>query len=76
MIQLNCWVSLIPFVVVLDFLTVLQNENGLAAIIKLFSCSAHMGMKLIILVNVKMTRIVGILTFMNSINTTSESFKA
>ena len=39
---------------------------GTAAIIKLFSCSAHMSMKLIILVNVKMTRIVGLLTFTRS----------
>ena len=33
-------------------------------------------MKFILLINVKMPTIVGILTFISSINTTSESFKA
>ena len=61
---------------VLDFFIVLQNEMGTAAIIKRFSCSAHMSMKVIRQVNVKMPRNVGILAFTSRINTTSEKFKA
>ena len=45
-------------------------------IIKLFSHSAQMIMKFILLINVKMPAIVGILVFISLINTTSESFKA
>ena len=41
-------------------------------VIKLFSCS----MKFILLINVKMPTIVGILTFISMINTTSERLKA
>ena len=44
---------------------------------KLFSCSTQLRMKFILLINVKMPIIVGILTFISRINTTtSESFKA
>ena len=45
-------------------------------VIKLFSWSAQLGMEFILLINVKMPTIVGILTFINRINTTSDSFKA
>ena len=42
-----------------------------------FSCSTQLGMKFIMLMNVKMpTTTVGILTFISMINTTSESLKA
>ena len=44
-------------------------------IIKLFSCSTLKGMKIILLINVKMPTIVGILTFISMINTTSESLE-
>ena len=44
----------------------------MAEVIKLFSCSAQMSMKLIMLINVKMPTIVGILILMSMINTTSE----
>ena len=44
--------------------------------IKLFSCSTQLCVKLILLINVKMPTIVGILTFINRINTVSESFKS
>ena len=37
---------------------------------------AQLGMYLILLINVKMPAVVGILTFISWINTTSESFKA
>ena len=40
-------------------------------VITLFSCLTHLSMKLILLINVKMPTIVGILTFMSRINTTS-----
>ena len=45
-------------------------------VIKLFSCSTQLSTKFILLINVKMTTIVGILTFMSMINTTSEKFNA
>ena len=41
----------------------------------LFSCPTQLGMKLIMLMNVKMSTIVDILTFISMINTT-ESLKA
>ena len=45
-------------------------------VIKLFSCSTQLSPKFILLINVKMPTIVGILTFMSRINTTSESLNA
>ena len=43
---------------------------------KLFSCSSQLSTKFILLINVKMPTIVGILTFISMINTTSERLKA
>ena len=37
-------------------------------VIKLFSCSAQLRLKFILLINVKMPTIVGILTFISRIN--------
>ena len=37
-------------------------------VIKLFSCSAQLRLKFIVLINVKMPTIVGILTFISKIN--------
>ena len=45
-------------------------------VIKLFSCSTQLRTKFILLINVKMSTIVGILTFISMINTTSERLKA
>ena len=45
-------------------------------VIKLFSCSAQLSTKFILLINVKMTTIVGILTFISMINTTFVRLKA
>ena len=45
-------------------------------VIKLFPCSTHLSTKFILLINVKMPTIVGILTFISMINTTSERLKA
>ena len=45
-------------------------------VIKLFSYSTQLSMKFILLINVKMPTIVGILTFMSMISTTSERLKA
>ena len=45
-------------------------------VIKLFSCSTQRSTKFILLINVKMPTIVGILTFISRINTSSESLKA
>ena len=42
---------------------------------KTFSYSTQLSMKFILLINVKMPTIVGILTFISMINTTSEEFK-
>ena len=41
-----------------------------------FLCSTQLSMKLIMLINVKMSTIVGILTFISMINAKSESLKA
>ena len=43
---------------------------------KLFSCSTQLSIKLILLIIVKMPTIVGILTFISRINTTSKRLKA
>ena len=45
-------------------------------VIKLFSYSALLSTKFILLLNVKMLTIVGILTFISMINITSERLKA
>ena len=45
-------------------------------VIKLFSCSTQVSPKFILLINVKMPTIVGILTFISMINTTSGRLKA
>ena len=50
-------------------------EAGLK-VIKLFPCSTQLSTKSILLMNVKMPTIVGILTFICMINTTSERLKA
>ena len=47
-------------------------KSGLK-VIKLFSCSTELSTKFILLINVKMPTIVGILTFISWINTTSKS---
>ena len=39
-----------------------------AQVIKLFSCSAELRLKFILVINVKMPTVVGILTFMSRIN--------
>ena len=44
-------------------------------VIKLFSFSTQLSTKFILLINVKMPTIVGILTFIGMINTTSERLK-
>ena len=45
-------------------------------VIKKISYSTQLSMKFILLINVKMPTIVGILTFISMINTTSKSLKA
>ena len=45
-------------------------------VIKLFSCSTQLSTKFILLLNDKMPTIVGILTFISIINTTSDRLKA
>ena len=45
-------------------------------VIKLFPCSTQMSMKFILLINVKMSTIVGVLIFISMINTTSARLKA
>ena len=53
-----------------------QNRSSLChEVIKLFSCSTQLSLKFIMLINVKMPTIVGILTFIGMINTTSECLK-
>ena len=45
-------------------------------VIKLFPCSTQLSTKFILLINVKMPTIVGILTLISMINTTSDGLKA
>ena len=45
-------------------------------VIKLFPCSTQMSTKFILLINVKMSTIDGIITFISMINTISERHKA
>ena len=45
-------------------------------LIQLFSCSTLLSSKFILLINIKMPKIVCILTFISMINTTSERLKA
>ena len=45
-------------------------------VIKLFICATQLSIKCIMLINVKMPTIVGILTYISMINTTSEGLKA
>ena len=45
-------------------------------VIKLFAYSTQLSTKFILLINVKMPTIVGILTFISMINTSSERLKA
>ena len=45
-------------------------------VIQFFTCSTQMSMKFFLLINIKMPTIVGILTFISMINTSSESLKA
>ena len=54
----------------------MQYKRAGPEVIKLFSCSAQLSSKFILLINVKMPTIVGILTFISMINTTSEKLKA
>ena len=44
-------------------------------VIKLFSCSTQLSLKFILLINVKMSTLVGILTFMSRINDWLWGFK-
>ena len=44
-------------------------------VIKLFSCSTQLSTKFILLINVKMPKVVDILTFISMIYTTFESLK-
>ena len=49
-------------------LTRLPSSQPGPEVIKLFSCSAELRLKFILLINVKMPTIVGILTFISRIN--------
>ena len=53
---------------------VCMQQSGLE-VIKLLPCSIQLSTKFILLINVKMPTIVGILTFIRMINTTSERLK-
>ena len=55
---------------------VLRSKLPGLKVIQLFPCSTQLSMKFILLINVKMPTIVGILTFISMINTTSERLKA
>ena len=63
--------------VLLSFAIILliEEERAGLEVIKLFSCSTQLSTKFILLINVKMPTIVGILTFISMMYTTSESLK-
>ena len=52
------------------------DSRSVPEVIKLFPCSTPLSKKFILLINVKMPTIVGILTFISMINTTTERLKA
>ena len=52
-----------------------EANEVLAQVIKVFSCSTQLRTKFMLLTNVKMPTIVGILSFISMINTTSERLK-
>ena len=54
----------------------LGNRRTGPGVIKLFSNSTQLYTKFIRLINIKMPTIIGILTFISMINTTSEILKA
>ena len=58
-----------------DYHLSVQQFESRPAIIKLFSCSTQLSTEFNLLINVKMPTIVGILTFISMINTTSERLK-
>ena len=68
--------NLITFANSLDPKQAQQNVQPGTEVIKLLSCSTQLSTKFIRLINVKMPTIVGILTFISMINTTSERLKA
>ena len=55
----------------MKFIT-LSSNKGSGLEVEFFSYSTQLSMKFILLINVKMPTIVGILTFISMINTTSE----
>ena len=57
-------------------ITANHNNRSGPEVIKLFSCSTQLNAEFILLINVQMPTIVGILTFISLINTTSERLKA
>ena len=63
------------FILYCNSLVKFQNIPG-PEVLKLYSCSARLSIKLIMLINVRMPTIVGILIFISMINKISESLKA
>ena len=66
--------SVIPLLPFTPLIKIMLRGSG-PEVVRLFSCSTQVSMKFILLINVKMPTVVGILTFISRINTTSESFK-
>ena len=62
---------------IMTFYTKTQDSGSSSEVINIFSYSTQLSTKFILLINVnKMPTIVGILTFIGMINTTSETLKA
>ena len=59
-----------------NWATALQDLDQTVILFEIIGHSSQLSMKFIMLINVKMPTIVGILTFISRINTTSESLKA
>ena len=68
-----CVWSLLGNAVLGSWLVLQSDEERAGPEVKLFPCSTHLNTKFILLINVKMPTIVGILTFICRMNTTSES---
>ena len=67
--QSNTPTSNIPSIKTISYVTVKVNcDRPDPEVIKIFSCSAQLRLKFILLINVKMPTIVGILTFISRIN--------
>ena len=78
-VRINCCkkpLVFYPLYMQVDLTKQCKPRSGPEVIKLFFSCSTQLSTKFILLINVKMPTIVGILTFISMINTTSEILRA